>query len=675
MRTLPAVCISISFFILSMVLNTRASNRAQVDIGSWTQRALLQQQNAVGFGYSTAVSGKTAVLGSQYESNGTGAAYVFSGYGNGRDVDTQAARLTASDGAENAYFGKSVAISGDTIVVGSPGVGSGEGKIYLFVKPEMGWTDMTETAQLQVSDGDLDDLGVSIAIEGDTVVAGANSADKEFGAAFVYVKPQGGWVTMKQTAKLRPGLRLQGGWFGEAVAISGGTIAVGAPLLKGGRGVVFIFVQPDGGWTNMAQTAAISANGFNSQFGSSVAINGNTLVVGAPSGNLQTGVAYLYVEPQGGWKGRSSVPTAILTSSDGRRMDKFATSVAISGNTVFIGAPNAHCVGFHCRGHQPVGRGAVYYYTEPDAGWQSMTETAQLLPHFGMYDSLYGQAIAVDSSGLIVGTPNKSAAYYFSYNANLGFTAFLAPNSTYTSVYGVNNTGGMVGYDDFGAFVENDGVFETIAYPGAETTIAFGINDAGDVVGTYYDGSNHGFVENGGVYKSIDCKGGTNTQLVGINNARQMVGNCDGPRGNNRGFLLSRGTFISIDPPGAHSSSVSGINNSGQVVGTALSGPFCAGFLYDNGMYTRVKYPNATCTYVTGVNDQLDLVGTWQVSGVFDTPSFAYSRAARKFVSFKLGNYFSEASGVNNSGEVVGSFTARDGSQYVTYGFYGTPSP
>jgi hypothetical protein len=146
-----------------------------------------------------AISGSTVVAGAPDATVGgnleQGAAYVFakprSGWANG----TQTAKLTASDGASVNLLGLSVAISGDTVVAGADlatvAANTDQGAVYLFVKPGSGWTDATQTAKLTASDGaSLDRLGTSVAIFGGTVVAGAPGATVNTnlfqGAAYVF---------------------------------------------------------------------------------------------------------------------------------------------------------------------------------------------------------------------------------------------------------------------------------------------------------------------------------------------------------------------------------------------------------------------------------------------------------------------------------------------------------
>ena len=126
------------------------------------------------------------------------------------DPTFQQGKLTASDGAEFDTFGKRVAISGDTIVVGASEDeigGFNLGSAYVFVKPGGGWANATQTAKLTASDGtDADFFGGSVAISGDTIAVGAYGDDigpaEDRGSVYVFVKPTGPWVNGTQAAKL-----------------------------------------------------------------------------------------------------------------------------------------------------------------------------------------------------------------------------------------------------------------------------------------------------------------------------------------------------------------------------------------------------------------------------------------------------------------------------------------
>lgn len=302
------------------------------------------------FGASVAVSGNTLVVGAPGASIGCnglqycGAAYVYTApEGNWANL-TQVATLTESNGTYGAEFGSSVAISADTIVVaGMDPIAGGAG--YLFVEPAGGWTDMTETAELTPAhaSGNL----LSVAIDGNTVVVGTLEAVSN--RAYVFVKPASGWITMRPTAELQPALNIN----------------------------------------------------LNNQYGWAVAIAGKSIVVSANNAPLgdayNVGVAFLFTEPIGGWTGTRRATTEFMPS-DGERYWDFGGSVSIFGDTVAIGAAGAS-IG-------PNGReGAVYIFSRPAGGWtRTMTETARVTAKNGKAESELGYSVRLTGSRLMTGT-------------------------------------------------------------------------------------------------------------------------------------------------------------------------------------------------------------------------------------------------------------------------------
>jgi hypothetical protein len=188
-----------------------------------------------------------------------GAAYVFVKPRSGWADATQTAKLTASGGTTFDLLGTSVAISGSTVVAGAPnatvGGNAGQGAAYVFVKPRSGWADATQTAKLTATGGGPEDtLGQSVAIDGDTVVAGAPSPPvaqfPDLGAVYVFVKPRSGWADATQTAKLTASDIKPGDNLGFPVAISGGTVVAGAPdaTVTGNlfQGATYVFSRSQG---------------------------------------------------------------------------------------------------------------------------------------------------------------------------------------------------------------------------------------------------------------------------------------------------------------------------------------------------------------------------------------------------------------------------------------------
>jgi hypothetical protein len=312
--------------------------------------------------HSVAVSGDTIVTGAPFAKIGAntfqGAAYVFTKPATGWANATEAAKLTASDGGPFDQLGWTVALSGDTVVAGAPdakvGSNPNQGAAYVFTKPASGWASETEAAKLTASDGAADDdLGTSVAVSGDTVVAGAPDAkvgsNPNQGAAYVFTKPASGWASETEAAKLTAS---DGGSFdqlGASVAVSGDSVVAGAPGARvgpnTGPGAAYVFTKPASGWVSETEAAKLTASdgAANDLLGASVAVSGDTVVAGAPDAkvgsNAFQGAAYVFTKPVSGWA--SETEAAKLTASDGGAGDQLGSSVAVSGDTIVAGAPFA----------------------------------------------------------------------------------------------------------------------------------------------------------------------------------------------------------------------------------------------------------------------------------------------------------------------------------------------
>ena len=335
------------------------------------------------FGFSVAISGSTIVVGKADSALDT--AFVFE---NNSGTVTQVAELTPSDGVAGDRFGYSVAISGNTIVVGSRNHKNSKpvnfGSVYVYVKPAGGWSNMTETAELNLAqvgasvgsyiatngntvasvnlgnstvvvwnepsggwvssskpNAELINSGAGtlsgVAMSGNVIVAGSPNAYQFYGSVFLYVKPTNGWNKIGITETARLVGSAVGGGGGNGLAMDGNTVVTGGNA--GPTNGAYIYVKPSGGWVNMNQTAFLSFAGV-----SSVAVSGGTVVVGNPfqlvGVNPEQGAAFVFEKPAGGWKD-TSTPNAELTASDGNIQDELGTSVAVSGGTVVAGAPQA----------------------------------------------------------------------------------------------------------------------------------------------------------------------------------------------------------------------------------------------------------------------------------------------------------------------------------------------
>lgn len=367
--------------------------------GAWVEQAFLKAENAEAddqFGYAVDIDGETVVVGAPYESGGpsstsvapdndassAGAAYVFArdSFGSWQ----QQAYLKASNAGFVDTFGTSVAIHGDTVVVGAPqesgsatstaaspnNSASSAGAAYVFVRSGSTWS---QQGYLKASNAEAGDrLGCAVAVDGDTVVVGAYREDgdaastamlsnedaTDSGAAYVFVRSDSLW---SQQGYLKATNAADGSGFGYAVAIDGDTVAVGAFFEHGDAtstveapngnavhaGAAYIFVRDASAWTQQAYLKAANA-AMNDWFGFSVALDGDTLVVGAhnedgdatsttesPNDDADSaGAVYVFARAGTAWSQQ-----AYIKAPNGELGDQFGFSVGLDGDTLVCGAP------------------------------------------------------------------------------------------------------------------------------------------------------------------------------------------------------------------------------------------------------------------------------------------------------------------------------------------------
>jgi hypothetical protein len=357
------------------------------------------------------------------------------------DPFVERAELTAKDAASHAELGYSVAIYGSTAVVGAPdhAVGSSkdQGAVYVFEMKSKGWASATQTAELTNSAGEAGvELGYSVAISGDTIVAGAPAGSElphdsnplaDQGTVDVFTTPTGKWKkTSTPTAQLTDSAAQQsnGGELGWSVAISGSTIVAGAPYDGEGKydgpGEAFVYTTT-GAWTSTSTPSADllvkEPSDDNELFGTSVGVSERTVIVGAPAfapGGHGQGAAYVFTEPAGGWSGTQS-QTATLLASDPTGNPQLGISVGVSGKTVVAGAYNQE-VGSHDS------QGAAYVFVMPTGGWKDADQNAELTASGGQEDEELGYSVAISGAAVVAGARqhqvasngvNQGAAYTF----------------------------------------------------------------------------------------------------------------------------------------------------------------------------------------------------------------------------------------------------------------------
>ncbi len=380
-------------------------------------------------GYSVSIAGDTAVLGAPYATirskYARGAAYVFV-----RSADgwKQTAKLTASDAGTNSFFGSSVSISGDTIVVGADGANLGEkqaaGAAYVFVKPANGWTDATQTAKLMSSDLKSNSyFGSSVSIRNDVIAIGADGAavgaNPFQGAIYLYRKPGKVWVTTSTcSAKLIASDGAKGDQLGYSVSISEDSVVAGARSAQvagnAGQGAAYLFVKPAAGWANANQTSKLVARdgAKDDQFGSAVSIDGDIALVGAPGAGQ--GAAYVFVKPGSRWSQLPSL-AAKLTSSDVENGKQLGAAVEVRDSLIAVGAPLASTA-------SAPQQGAIYVFTKSDGGWATGKETFKIVAQNGKTEDRFGASLDIEGQTVLVGAPGatlsqkyQGAAYVFDH--------------------------------------------------------------------------------------------------------------------------------------------------------------------------------------------------------------------------------------------------------------------
>jgi hypothetical protein len=409
------------------------------------------------FGQAISISsdGSTIVVGDPYASvNGAsnvGALYVFSKPNAGWTSATESAKLTPSDGAQYAQFGRAVSISSDgsTIIGGDPNAtANGQvyaGAVYEFSKPTSGWATATETAKLTASDAaQYVGLGqyLDIAGDGSTIIAGdpnvSVNGHSYAGALYEFSKPASGWATAAETAKLTASDGGQYSQLGQEIGISsdGATILSGEPTAsvngQADAGAVYEFSKPAGGWAPATETAKLTASDAaqNAQLAQAIAISsdGSTIIAGDANlsdGGLYAGAVYEFSKPGGGWS--SATETARLTPSDPTQYGFLGEYLGISGDgsTVISSVPNATVNGITYAG-------AVYEFSKPNSGWSSATETAKLTASDPVQYHGLGRTISISSDGstIIAGDPNATVNS-MSYTGAV--YAFSKPGSGWSS--------------------------------------------------------------------------------------------------------------------------------------------------------------------------------------------------------------------------------------------------
>jgi len=377
----------------------------------WSQQQKLTAsdgENFDFFGRSVAIDGNTVLVGAPFEDNdglaNSGSSYIFTRIGS---VWSQEQKLTASKLNYNNDFGYSVSIDNDTALIGAyldDDLGTDAGAAYVFFYSENTWT---QQQKLKASDGTIGDtFGVSVSLLGDTALIGAFTADVgdiDTGAAYVFTRSGTTW---SQQQKLIASDDIAYDYFGYSVALSEDTAIIGAygvNVLNTDDGAAYVFVRSGTTWNQQQKLIADDPGNFD-QFGVSVDISNDTVIIGANGVDTQSGSAYIFTRSGTIWSQQQK-----LIASDAADFDNFGFSVAIVDDIALIGAYRNDA------GSED--SGAAYSFTRSGTVW---SEQAKLSASDGSANDHFGIDISLSNSTALIGARstdfnglNSGSAYMF----------------------------------------------------------------------------------------------------------------------------------------------------------------------------------------------------------------------------------------------------------------------
>lgn len=363
-------------------------------------------------GFSATIDGEYAAFGAPYDDapgvTDHGSVYVFFRQ-NGAWVEQ--AKLTASDGTTDDFYGASVSLSGDYLAIGASGDDVGgnmnQGSVYLYHRGS-GWTTgQAHLAKITASDGQATDLfGVSVSLIEDYLIVGSMYDDiggnGDQGSAYVYFEGAGWTTGQAHQAKLTANDGGVGDNFGISVSLSGSTAIIGAAfddVSFTDQGSAYIFSRSGTMWS---QTAKLTANdgGESDLFGFSVSIDGDYAAIGAQNDNNAStleGSAYIYFKGAG-WINNQAYQ-AKLTAPDNGTGDLFGNAVSLSGDYVIIGAQSDDS-GIHTN------QGSAYVYKRTGTNWNIVRKIDD---GNGQAGGFFGHAVDIDGFDIVIGAFLKYA--------------------------------------------------------------------------------------------------------------------------------------------------------------------------------------------------------------------------------------------------------------------------
>lgn len=349
------------------------------------------------FGTSVGISGDVAAVGASFANGNRGAVYVYERNGSAWPYS---ATLVPNENIVGDQVGAYTEVQGNQVFAGSPAHGTASGPypgaVFVFTRNGGTWTETQMLQPNPIVDGGR--FGARYAVDGTTLVI-SGTATGGAKIAYVFTNQGGTWT---QTGTLQPA---EGGDFGTHVSISGNVAVIGAANGLNGAsaqtGVAYVFTRTGGTWSETTRLSGVTSVAGD-QFGTSVSVSGNRIVVGAPResiGGTRKGAAHVFGFSGGAWNEITQ-----LSAIDGMSGNTFGKDVRVCGQRIFVGSSNLSQGGNSSEG-------AVYQWNEIGGVWTSQGEFT--LPSPGRSNAYFGDHLGVSANGLIVGAPFIDQAYVY----------------------------------------------------------------------------------------------------------------------------------------------------------------------------------------------------------------------------------------------------------------------
>ncbi|MDX1406506.1 MAG: HYR domain-containing protein, partial [Saprospiraceae bacterium] len=350
------------------------------------------------YGWSVSVSDSIAVVGAPMDD--TGSVHVYFRNAGGMDNWGFVKRLTITDGASGDLFGFSVSVSDTIIAVGAPNQsmpGSESGAVYIFHRNAGGPDNWGQVAKIEDA-GSQDHFGYAVSVSGTALAVGA--PDETEGTVRIYYKDQGG-VNNWGLVSTKVGTD-SGDEFGYSIDLRDTLLIVGAPgddiASNSDQGSAYVYYRDNDNWT-LQQTLTAGDGLAQDRFGTSVAADSVTAVIGAPFNNEEgpnSGAAYIYQRDQGGADNWGYIGIKLVGSSTAAD-DEFGHSVSLSEDVILVGAPQDDDSG--------ASSGTSFLFRQNQGGMNNWGETQRLQAFDAVSGDQYGYSVDIEGPFLYIGAP------------------------------------------------------------------------------------------------------------------------------------------------------------------------------------------------------------------------------------------------------------------------------